>query len=115
MKAFKKVIEKRNLFKEYVKIINGLLQLSGKESEVFAELLQANHDNPKETDILSKDIRKRIMGELNMKKTNLSKYISVLKSKGVISKDESGHYINNLFVPDVAGNISETVFILDVK
>lgn len=115
MKAFKKVISKNNLFREYVKILNGLLQLSDKECEVLAILLQINHNRDKLDNILDTNIRKFIMGELNIKKSNLSKYISSLKDRGVIMKDDNGYYINSMFIPEISGDISETVFILDIK
>jgi len=115
MKAFKKSISKKHLFREYVNILNGLLQLSNKECEVLAILLQINYNKTTLSDILHKDIRKYIMDELNIKKSNLSKYLSTLKEKGVISKDYKGHYINKMFIPDISDNTSETVFILDIK
>lgn len=121
MKAFKKVIQQKDLFREFVKILNGLLQLTSKESEVLALLLHLDHKREEEgatkasMDILSTDNRKFIMSEMNLKKSNLSKYISRLKGKGVILQDGNGYYINSLFIPDVSGNISETVFILDLQ
>lgn len=114
MKVFKKVISKDSLHIEFVKILNGLLQLSDRESQVLALLLSLDEDRGN-NDLLSTENRRYIMDEMNLKKSNLSKYISDLKSKGVIMQDENGHYINSLFVPDVTGNISETVFILDLQ
>ena len=115
MKAFKKVVSKDKIFNEYVKILNGLLQLSGKECQVLSLLLQINYNKTEIEDVLNKDIRKFIMKELNLKKSNLSRYLSSLKDKGVVMKDENGYYINNMFIPDITDNISETVFILDIK
>jgi len=115
MKAFKKSISKDRLFTEFVKILNGLLQLSGKECEVFALLLKLNQENEYIRDILSTENRRYIMNEMNLKKSNLSKYLANLKNKGIILYDENGYYINTLFIPDSSGGISETVFILDMQ
>ncbi len=116
MKAFKKVISKDKLYSEYVKILNGLLQLTGKEAEVLSLLLALeNNRSNDEEDILSTENRRYIMSEMNLKKSNLSKYLSKLKFKGVLREDNNGYYINSLFIPDVSGNISETVFILDMQ
>ena len=119
MKAYKKKVKKDNLYKEYVTILNGLIQLSGKELEVFSLLLQIYIEQKpllgRKQDILSTDNRRLIMAETNINKNNLSKYIAVLKLKGLILQDDNGHYINNMFIPDIDKNILETLFILEIN
>jgi len=119
MKAYKKKIKSNNLYKEFANIVNGLIQLSGKELDVFAILLQIQLEQKpllgKKQDILSTDNRRLIMEETHINKNNLSKYISVLKSKGLIMQDENGHYINTMFTPDINNNILETLFILEIE
>lgn len=119
MKAFKKTIKNKDVYKEYVKILNGLLQLSGKECELLSLLLEIEFTKPtvlgKKSDLLSTDNRKVLMEETGINKNNLSKYISILKDKNIIINDNNGHYINSMFMPDIKDNESETIFILNLK
>lgn len=118
MKAYRKKVKSKDLYKEHINILNGLLKLTGKEAEVFSVLLQISMEQKpmfgKKQDILSTDNRRIIMEETNINKNNLSMYISVLKSKGILLEDEKGHYINSMFVPDINNNMSETLFILNI-
>lgn len=119
MKAYRKRINKQDIYKEYVNILNGLLQLSGKEREVLSLLLELEATKPPilgtKQDLLSTDNRRAIMDKTNINKNNLSKYISVLKGRSILLKDDNGNYVNPLFVPDVVGNMSETVFVLEIN
>lgn len=119
MKAFKKTIKNKDIYKEYVNILNGLLQLSGKEMEVLSLLLEIEETRSpvlgKKIDLLSTDNRRIIMDKTGINKNNLSMYLSVLKNKGIILKDEEGHYINRTFVPDIEKDKSETIFILNLR
>ncbi len=120
MKTFRKKTSKENLYSEYVQILNGKLQLSFREAEVFALLLKVNNDWAEVVanthNILSTDIRKKIMNETRITKTNLVKYIGILKEKKIIlPNDEGGWYMNETFVPYFTGGINETVFILDAE
>jgi hypothetical protein len=120
MKSFRKKTTKQNLYKEYVKILNGVLQLSYREAEVFAVLLRLNEEWAEVVanthNILSTDIRKKLMNDTRITKTNLVKYINSLKDKNIIIPNEyGGWYINETFVPYFTGGINETVFILDAE
>ena len=83
MKTFQKKVKKDKLYDEYVKILNGELQLSFREAEVFSLLLRINDEwadvIASTNNILSTDIRKKIMEGTRITKTNLVKYINVLK------------------------------------
>jgi hypothetical protein len=117
MNEFGKHIKRNNLYKEYTKILNGLLQLSDREAELFALLLKVDFEwEPKlgePKNILSTDTRRAIMKETRINKNNLSKYIGVLKEKGVLIKTEDGYEIREMFVPKLTGDLLEVVFVLD--
>jgi len=119
MNEFGKHIEHKNLYKEYVRILNGLLQLSDREAELFALLLKVDCEwesklgEPK--NILSTDIRRAIMRETRINKNNLSKYIAVLREKGVLIKTDDGYEVREMFIPKLTGDLLEVVFILDSR
>lgn len=107
------------MYKEYLNIINGILGLSGKEAEVFSLLIQLELEQQPvlgtKMDILSTDNRKAIMAETLINKNNLSKYISILKSKGLINKDKDGYFVNKMFVPELDKGTIETLFVLEIE
>jgi len=120
MKAFRKRVKKESLYKEYVRVLNGLLQLSDREAEVFALLLQLDTEwKPvwkENKDILSTDMRKALMQKTLINKNNLTKYLTTLKEKGVlIMTYDGGWEVHPTFVPDIVGDLTEIVFVLDSK
>ena len=119
MNEFGKNIRRKDLYKEYVRILNGLMQLSDREAELFALLLKVDYEwEPKlgePKNILSTDIRRAIMRETRVNKNNLSKYISVLKDKGILVKTEHGYEVREMFVPKLTGDLLEVVFALDTR
>lgn len=119
MKLFRKTIKNKNIYKEYINIINGLLHLSGKECEVLYILLEIEATRPvilgKKQDLLSTDNRRALMEQTGINKNNLSKYLSVLKDKRILLKDDSGHYINTMYVPKITDKVSETTFVLNLE
>ena len=119
MKAFKKTINSKEIYLKYISILNGLLQLSGKELEVLSLLLEIEMTKApilgKKQDLLSTDNRRALMEKTGINKNNLSKYISILKDKRIILKDNNGHYINAIYIPDIIEGKSEMLFILNIE
>jgi len=119
MKAFSKKIKRNRVYREYVDIINGKLQLSYREADVLAVLLQLNNEwgsMVKETgNILSTDVRRVLMRETRITKTNLARYTSALKNKGVLIEAEDGSLrLNEMFVPIVEKDKCEVYFLLEL-
>ena len=119
MKAFKKQVKKNRVYREYVDILNGKLQLSYREADVFAVLLQLNHEwgsMVKETgNILSTDIRRVLMRETMVTKTNLARYTTALKEKGIlVTTEDGGLKLNEDLVPDFEEDVCEVRFVLEV-
>lgn len=101
MNQLKQQINSKNLYSEYVKILNGVLQLSNREAEVFSFLLEEDSVS-KSKNINTKDIRKRIIEKYNISEANLSRYLRVIKDKGLIVKDNFGKWvINDLIRPNI--------------
>lgn len=120
---FQKIVKKKNLYRQIAKILNGLNDLSPREMEIFGILLKI-HDNWRplfSTDaknILTRETRKAIMRETLINKNNLSKYLSNLKDRGLIVKNESGGWeINELFAPNVneGDNVVRILFTLGMQ
>lgn len=119
MKAYKKKISKKRVYREYVSILNGVLQLSHREADVFAVLLQINAEWGNMVkqlgNVLSTDMRRQLMKETRITKTNLARYINVLKDKGILLPAENDNLmLNELFVPTIINNVCEVTFSLEV-
>jgi len=125
MKAFQKKVSKNKAYREYVDILNGKLQLSYREAEVFAVLLQLNAEwgsMVKETgNILSTDVRRVLMRETLITKTNLARYITALRDKGILIETAKGTMmLNEIFIPEFVKDektkqtTCEVTFLLEV-
>jgi hypothetical protein len=119
MKTFKKTVKKNRFYKEYVDVLNGKLQLSEREADVFAILLQLNAEwgsMVKETgNVLSTDVRRVLMRETLITKTNLARYITALKNKGILTPTGKGSemLLTEDLIPALDGNVCEVKFVLE--
>jgi hypothetical protein len=101
--------------------MNGIFGLSPREAEVYSFIIKLDAEwTPKSDldykDILSNSNRKLISRECNMNKSNLSRLITDLKEKGLLSLNADG----GLEVPEkIALNLKENpieiVFTLEVE
>lgn len=108
------------MYREYIDILNGKLHLSHRESDVLAVLFKVNAEwgtMVKEMgDIMSTNVRKILMRETLITKTNLARYITALRNKGVLITDSKGNLVlNDMFVPDIKDNVCEAKFVLEIE
>lgn len=114
-----KKIKSKNKYREFIKVLNGVLQLSDREADVLSLLVQLDTEWPagfvNAKNILSTDSRKTIMKETNVNKNNLSKYLAVFKDKNIIVDNGDDTYaVNKIFIPKLIGDdLIEIKFILD--
>lgn len=122
----RKKVKKNKLFIEHLSIISKLLDISPRETEVLSLLMELDYKwKAKLTtdvkNILSTDNRRLIMQETRVNKNNLSKYIAVLKSKGLLIKNSNGGYevLSSLFpnieIDNNGNEIVETLFTLVIE
>ena len=115
MNLLKKKVSKEILFSEYTKILNGVLQLSNRESEVFSFLLQKDSEGATEN-VNTKLIRRELIKKFNISEANLSRYLGVIKDKGLMIRNKSGKWvINDILRPVIKDKIFELKFILEVE
>ena len=110
----RKKVTNNELYTEYVKILNGVLQLSSREAEVFSFILQADPQFP--GNINSKALRNILLKQLGISDANLSKYLRVLKNKGLIVRGLNRKWIlNNNIRPDVKRGFIELNIVLETN
>lgn len=121
MNQYRKSVKHKNRYREFVRVLNGALQLTERELDVFSALLALDKSWPRETteykNILSTDSRRVVMAETRINKSNLTKYAKEFKEKGLLLVDENGNTkVNPIFIPEDSANGSfEILFILDLK
>jgi predicted transcriptional regulator len=103
MNLLKKKVTKEVLFREYTNILNGVLQLSPREAEVLYLLFDSK-------------TRKEILNTAHISAANLSKYLRVLKGKGLLVRNEKGKWvINDILKPNIVNNKIELSFVLEIE
>lgn len=107
MNKLVKTVSKNNLYYEYLKSINGILQLTDRELELLTKLIEydleldSTPDVPK--NVIDSKHRKRIEKELGITHDNLSRYIKKLKLNGIIveGKVDGEVMVNKILIPEI--------------
>jgi hypothetical protein len=100
-------IKKDKFFRRYVDIINVLFNLSNRELDILSLLIELDYSwhTDKYKDILDASSRKYIMRETYVNKSNLSRYVSILKDKNILVKNsDDGWEVNKRFIPVIENN-----------
>lgn len=87
-----KKVQKKRLYREYVSILNGIYELSNKEMDVFAALLAVDFSWPVEIrhrDIVDNSSRAYLSKTFSMNRSNVSRYVTKLKDKGILVLNKS--------------------------
>ena len=104
---FVKSSSPNKIFLDYIKSINGILELTYREMEILAVLMREDFLMPLDIEpknIADKFIRKRIIKENNITKENLSRFISKFKRKGILISDFDDLYVNPRLMPRLINN-----------
>ena len=119
MKNFRKILPKKKLYSEYVKIMNGIFGLSKREAEIYSFMVMLDSEwrplsDTDYKDILSTSNRRLIIRECNIQKTNLTRFVNILKHKGLLYINKQGGYeIPQPIALDIENDIVEIVFTLE--
>lgn len=114
MKLQKKV-NKTTFYTDFVNILNGVLQLSNREAEVFSIILRYN-DEGFSNNVTHKTIRAYIKNKLGISEANLSRYLGTFKTKGLIIKGDNNKWVlNENITPTLTNNAVDITFILNVQ
>lgn len=121
MNKLVKIVEKQDLYKEFLKSINGILQLTDRELDLLLILIDIYNNMPKLPDysknIISTENRKYIKTVTGITNDNLSRYLTRFKSKGIIIKGRADDewLLNPAVIPEVIGDRIQVTIILKTK
>ena len=116
----KQKIKKQNLYRELLRVINGVQELPQREIDILALLMKIDEEwRPRFSDdfknVTSTDNRRYVMTETRILKPNFSKYLNTLRKRGLLIKNEKGgdEVLRDLF-PKIENNKVSITFILDL-
>ena len=122
MNKLVKSVSKTDLLKEFLKSLNGILDLTDRELELLATFIDLDVNTPKLPNIIHKNVistenRKYIKRTLGITPDNLSRYISKFKSQGILMKGkaEDEVFVNKALIPEIIGDRVQITVILKVK
>lgn len=118
MNKLVKVVEKQDLYREFLKSINGILQLTDRELDLLLILINVYNNMPKLPDysknVISTENRKYIKTTTGITSDNLSRYLTRFKSKGILVKGrvDDEWLLNPAVIPEVIGDRIQVTIIL---
>jgi hypothetical protein len=118
---FQKKVTKTNYIREYVTVLNGLLDLTQREVDVLCSMIKLDNNwaprSPSDVkNILSTDSRRLMLKETGMNKSNFTKIVKKMTVIGLLVLSTDGKYVvNELLKPSIddKGKI-EVKFVLNV-
>lgn len=116
-------VDQELLYQHYLTIVSVMLELNnfkgftGQEKLILAEFLKINEELPTTPELVfSSKMRERVCKNLGITTSNLTNYISYLKTKKAILQDNQGNLrLNSNIVPKVQDGTIFIGFELTVK
>lgn len=121
MNKLVKVVEKKDLYREFITSLNGILQLTDRELDLLLILIDIHNNMPKlpnySKNIISAENRKYIRSVSGITNDNLSRYLTRFKHKGLIIKGRADDewLLNPAVIPEVIGDRIQVTIILKTK
>lgn len=121
MNKLVKTVSKTELLVEFLKSLNGILNLTDRELELLTCFVELDVNTPKlpniTKNVISTENRKYIKRTLGITPDNLSRYITKFKAQGILQKGraEDEVFVNKALIPEIIGDRVQITIILKVK
>lgn len=121
MNKLVKAVSKDNLNYEFLKSLNGILQLTDRELELLNKLIELDISfNPTlgySKNVASTENRKLIRRTLGITPDNLSRYLTKFKKEGLLvqGKIEDELIVNKILIPELIKDRVQITIILKVN
>lgn len=121
MNKLVKSVSKADLNTEFLKSLNGILDLTDRELELLAMFIAIDINTPKlpniSKNVISTENRKYIRKVLGITPDNLSRYIARFKKQGILVKGkiEDEVVVNKALIPEIIGDRVQITIILRVN
>ena len=120
MNKLVKSVPRRKIYFEYLQSLNGILNLSYRELEVMAKLVEVDVNTvvkPGDSkNVINTQVRKTLMKELGFTPDNLCRLISKLKIMGYIKQGfaEDEWEVNKILIPEIISDRVQISIVLKV-
>lgn len=121
MNKLVKTVSKTDLYKEFLKSLNGILDLTDRELELLATFIEIDINTPKlpniSKNVISTENRKYIRKVLGITPDNLSRYITKFKNQGILVKGrvEDEVMVSKALVPEIIGDRVQVTIVLRIN
>lgn len=121
MNKLVKPVNKADLYMEFLKSLNGILQLTNRELELLATFIDLDVNFSKlpnvSKNVINSQNRKYIKATLGITPDNLSRYITKFKKQGILvdGKLEDEVIVNKALIPEIIGDRVQITIILKVN
>lgn len=118
MNKLVKGVSKTDLYNEFLKSLNGILDLTDRELQLLSTFIQLDINTPKlpniSKNVISTENRKYIRKTLGITPDNLSRYITKFKNQGILIKGrvEDEVMVNKALIPEVIGDRVQITIVL---
>lgn len=118
MNKLVKGVSKTDLYNEFLKSLNGILDLTDRELQLLSTFIQLDINTPKlpniSKNVISTENRKYIRKTLGITPDNLSRYITKFKNQGILVKGrvEDEVMVNKALIPEVIGDRVQIIIVL---
>lgn len=118
MNKLVKGVSKTDLYHEFLKSLNGILDLTDRELQLLSTFIQLDINTPKlpniSKNVISTENRKYIRKTLGITPDNLSRYITKFKNQGILVKGrvEDEVMVNKALIPEVIGDRVQITIVL---
>lgn len=107
MNKLVKTVKKTDLYREFLKSLDGVLQLTTREQDLMVLLIELDVNTPKlpgySKNVISTENRRYLKTATGITSDNLSRYIGRLRDKGLIVKGKADDEwtVNPALIPEV--------------
>ena len=119
MNKLGKKVSKADLLKEFLRGLNGVLNITNRELEILETLINLQTGNVDYKDgVINKDTRKNIVQNLKITPDNLSRYLSKFRQLGILvpSKRFTNEWVvNSALIPQIIGDRVQITIILRIN
>lgn len=102
MITFKKNVTSDSFYLAYAKILNGVLRLSKRETEVFSLYMSLTEDDPGHT--ITSDLRAAVRSQLGILPQHLFKIEQALIKKNILVGEKKTKRLNQTLIPKLENN-----------
>lgn len=118
MNKLVKTVKKSDLYREFLKSLDGVLQLTTREQDIMVLLIELDINTPKlpgyNKNIISTENRRYLRAATGITNDNLSRYIGNLREKGLIVKGRADDewMVNPALIPEIIGDRVQITIVL---